>query len=430
MGRTRDPEAGSLERQMTARPSLRASIRTLPRGAWVLFAGTFINRFGSFLSIYLVLYLVGRGYSAAQAGLAVAATGVGAIVANGVGGTLADRFSRRLTIATSMAASAALTVLVPLAPSFPTVLLAVLLVGVAAQMYRPASGAILADMVAPEQRVAAYGVNRFAVNLGFALGPAAAGLLAGYSFLGHRFGLIFAGDALTSLAFAAIALLLLPETSAAAERAARPPGGYGTLLRDAGFLLVLGGGTVSALVYMQSASTFSLQVVARGLPTAAYGALLSLNGLLIILFELPLISVTQRFPPRRVMAVGALLSGLGFALTAVAHSLAALAATVAVWTLGEMISAPVGMAYLAEISPAHLRGRYQAAYGMSFTLSATLGPLAGLLLYGRSPVGLWLACGALGVVAATLILIGRPQSRPAEASAGVALVNPLAEEAV
>src|SRR5437588_545929 len=58
------------ERQMT----LRESVRALPRGAWVLFFGTFLNKFGTFVLPYLAIYLTRRlGYSAAQASLAFAA---------------------------------------------------------------------------------------------------------------------------------------------------------------------------------------------------------------------------------------------------------------------------------------------------------------------------------------------------------------------
>lgn len=54
---------------------LLANLRALPRTAWVLFAGTFINRFGGFVVPFLTLYLTGQGYSTDAAGLAVGAYG-------------------------------------------------------------------------------------------------------------------------------------------------------------------------------------------------------------------------------------------------------------------------------------------------------------------------------------------------------------------
>ena len=36
-------------------PTLRANLRALPPEAWILFAGSFGNRFGSFVLVFLVL---------------------------------------------------------------------------------------------------------------------------------------------------------------------------------------------------------------------------------------------------------------------------------------------------------------------------------------------------------------------------------------
>ncbi len=77
---------------------LRDNVRALPPTAWVLFAGTFLNRFGTFVMPFLVLYLTRQGYSAAQAGLALSAYGIGHLCASFSGGHLADRIGRRSTM--------------------------------------------------------------------------------------------------------------------------------------------------------------------------------------------------------------------------------------------------------------------------------------------------------------------------------------------
>src|SRR5437879_10827246 len=92
-------------------PTLVGSLRALPRAAWVLFAGTFINRFGGFVVPFLTLYLTGQGYSVTAAGLAVSAYGVGNLFALLVGGHLADRLGRRETIVLSMFCAAAVMLL-------------------------------------------------------------------------------------------------------------------------------------------------------------------------------------------------------------------------------------------------------------------------------------------------------------------------------
>ena len=59
--------------------SLRADLRALPRGAWILFFGTFLNRFGTFVMPFLVIYMTRLGFASTQAGLAIGAYGGGTL---------------------------------------------------------------------------------------------------------------------------------------------------------------------------------------------------------------------------------------------------------------------------------------------------------------------------------------------------------------
>jgi MFS family permease len=99
--------------------------------------------------------------------------------------------------------------------------------------------------------------------------------------------------------------------------------------------------------------------------------------------------------------------GLGFALNAIANDRPELALTVLVWTLGEIIYAPVASAYVADIAPEHLRGRYQGAWGFTWGLAFMLGPAIGAAAFAWSSDALWLGCGVLGLLAAVLLLPGR-----------------------
>ena len=102
-------------------PTLLGSLRALPRTAWVLFAGTFINRFGGFVVPFLTLYLTSQGYSLTAAGLAVSAYGAGNLFASLVGGHLADRLGRRETIVLSMFCAAAAMLLLSQAHALPVI---------------------------------------------------------------------------------------------------------------------------------------------------------------------------------------------------------------------------------------------------------------------------------------------------------------------
>ena len=389
--------------------TMRSDLRQMPRPVWFLFAGSFVNRFGSFVLPFLVLYLTKRGYSPAQAGIAISAYGVGSLGAAAVGGHLADRVGRRETIAASMLSSAAVMVALSQAGSLPLILVLTALAGLTSEAYRPASSALLADLVPAGRRVTAFATYRFAINLGFSAGPAVAGLLAERAYV-----LVFLGDAVTSAVFGAMALVLLPATRAAAPAAGsdagRPPGGVRSILADVPFLVFLAASTATAIVYFQQEAALPLQVLADGHSTAIYGSLISLNGLVVTAIELPFSSVTRRYPPRPVIAAGSVLLGIGFGATALVTSAPLLAVTVVVWTLGEIVAAPVSGAYVADISPPHMRGRYAGAWGMTYGLALIVGPALGTAVYAASPGLLWGGCVGLGVLAAALLL--SPAARP------------------
>jgi MFS family permease len=111
------------------------------------------------------------------------------------------------------------------------------------------------------------------------------------------------------------------------------------------------------------------------------------------------------------IALGFFLVGLGFGLTAMAHALPMFLVTVAVWTLGEMIAAPVSYAYVADLAPEHLRGRYQGFYGFAWGLGGVAGPAVGTLLFGLAPMAFWVLCGGLGFASALFALGSRPRKR-------------------
>ena len=376
----------------------------MPRAAWILFGGTFINRFGGFVMVFLVFYLTDRGYSPTEAGLAVSAYGGGALLASATGGLLADRLGRRLTISLSMFGSAAAVMALSQASALWLVILLTGVAGMAAEAYRPAASALLADLVPPERRFTAFALMRLAVNAGFAAGPAVAGLLASESFF-----LLFVGDAATSVAYGVIAFFMLPEGVRSKRQDEVRGEATKAILRDRSFLIFLAASLIAGLVYLQSQATFALHVRGEGFSEAVYGALFSLNGVMIVVLELGIVSVTQRLPATRVMAVGYILVGAGFGLLALAHSLPILILTVVIWTLGEIVGAPVANAYLASLAPPHLRGRYNGAFGLCMSVAFIIAPTLGTWVFERSPTALWVGTAVLGVVSAGLILLAREQ---------------------
>jgi MFS family permease len=390
---------------------MRSEIRALPRGAWILFGETLINRLGTFVVVFLVLWLTQIGWSPGMAGLAVSVYGLGGLVASLAGGWLADRFGRRRTIALSMFSSAAVLLTLPHVREPWAVLTMAGLAGLTSELYRPAANGLLSDLVPAGRRVPGFAVYRLAVNLGHGIGPAIGGFVAERSFVW-----VFTADAATSVAAGIVALVALPE-GRRSTREEEPPGGFRrAVLADRQFLLFLAATLVVTLIAFQSTAGYPLQIRASGLTAAHYGILMSLNGLLVVLFELPLVGITRRFRPRPVMALGVLLTGAGFGMAAWADTFAFFALTVAVWTAGEIVFTPVSAAYVGDVAPESLRGRYYGAYVLVHSLGIVLGPGLGTALYAVSPDGLWAACAALGLVGALLVMAS-PRAEPAGASA-------------
>src|SRR5439155_6990215 len=241
-------------------PSLAASLRALPRAAWILFLGTFLNKFGAFVIPFLALYMTRQGFSTGQAALAIGAYGAGHFVACGLGGYLADRIGRRTTIALWMFSGAIAMVLRSRARSLWSIVLLTALTGLTGGFSRPASSALLADLVPAGQRVTAYAAYRMAFNAGWAFGPATAGFLAGRSYFW-----LFAGDALTSALFGVVALLALPR----GVRGRKDEGSWGeawkAVAQDRQFQQVLLASLAIAVVFFQMSSTYGLHLTQVGL---------------------------------------------------------------------------------------------------------------------------------------------------------------------
>ena len=372
---------------------------------WILCFGSFLNKFGAFVVPFLAIYMTKQGFTLAQAGFAISAYGIGNFVASLLGGFLADTLGRRKTIVLSMFSGAAAMLLLSQVHSLIGIIALSALTGITNELYRPAASALLADLVPNGQRITAFSAYRMAFNAGWAFGPATAGFLADHGYLW-----LFLGDAGTSILFGLVAYFALPRGVRSHERAVPWSEALVTLRRDRRLQRMMLAALSIGLVLFQMSSTFGLHVTHLGFSPATYGALISLNGALVVFCELPLTTITRRFPARPVIATGYLLQGLGFALIAAAHTVPALTLCVVVFTLGEMIASPVGAAYVADLSPPQLRGRYSGAYGLTWALGLIIGPSLGMRLFALGPVVLWVSCGLLGLLAATVILAKSPSA--------------------
>ena len=372
----------------------------LPRTFWVVFVGTLVNRAGTFVEPFLVLYLTTqRGFSPAEAGLVLGVYGVGGLSSQLVGGWLTDHVGRRATLAGSMLAAAASLILLGSATTIGTLGAGALLVGFFGDMYRPAAQALVADVVPPEKRPLAFGYIFWAVNLGFSI----AGLTAG--FLAERgYWRLFVLDAATCVGFAVVILVGVrqdpprPEPDAAAT--GRAPG-FGTALRDRTFLVLMLAWTAQAVAYFQSFLVLPLVVTDAGLPPSAYGLVAAMNGVVIVLLQPFAVRLTAHRDPSRTIAVSLAITALGFWLLTFATTLAAFIACTVVWTLGEIGVSGHAPAIVSDLADPLARGRYMGLFGAAFGVAGLIAPLVGPRTYQYlGAATLWAACAVLFLLAA------------------------------
>ncbi|MFF1868018.1 MDR family MFS transporter [Kitasatospora herbaricolor] len=391
----------------------RETLGGLPRQFWWLWTSTLVNRLGGFVVTFLALYLTAdRGYSAAYAGLVASLFGLGSAVAAIGAGVLTDRVGRRPTLVVAQLGTAVFTAVLGFSDGPVAIAVVAFLVGLFNNASRPAVSAMIADLVPAADRVRAYSLNYWAINIGFGVSAAAAGLIATHGYL-----TLFLLDALSTLLCAVLIFVKIPETrpDAPAARPDEPAVGLATVFRDARFMTVVGLNLLLALVAQQGSTTLAVDMGQAGISSTEYGLVIGLNGLLIVLLQIPVTRLMEGRDRTALLVASALLTGWGFGLTALAGSSAMFfAVTVAVWTIGEIMNAPTMMGLVAELSPAHARGRYQGVYSLSWSLASFLGPaVGGLLLQYAGGGAVWGACAVCGTLAAAgHLVIGRRTSTP------------------
>ncbi|GAA1811724.1 MFS transporter [Luedemannella flava] len=382
----------------------------LPAGFWYLWTGTLINRIGSFVLILLSVYLTHeRHFTPTFAGLVIGLWGAGGALGTLLGGVLADRWGRKPTYLTFLYTSAALMLALGFAQSAPIVAGTVFVLGMAAEGSRPAMSALMIDIVGPHERLRAFSLNYWVINLGFAFSAIAAGALASVDYL-----LIFIGDAATTAAAATVVAIKVRDThrSTRAPRPAAPTPAAGSLFSvftDRVFLGFFACNLLLALVFMQHISTLPLAMAADGLSTGTYGLVIALNGILIVAGQLFVPKLLRHLPRAHALALGAVLVGVGFALTAFAGTAWFYAISVVIWTLGEMADAPSKSALLADLSPSWMRGRYQGASSLAWSMASFGAPIIGAAVQQHlGNATLWLGCLVVSLIVAAGHLLMAP----------------------
>lgn len=380
-----------------------------PRPFWTLVGVTFIDHLGGALLFpFFALYITSRfGVGMTEVGLLFAVFSISSFAGSFLGGALTDRMGRKGMLIFSLVSTSISSVLMGLVNSLSAFFVLALVVGIFTETGGPARQAMVADLLPEEKRAQGYGIIRVVFNLSVTIGPAIGGFMASRSYL-----LLFIADAVISLISAFIVWRAMPETKPEAQPGAPQESigdtfkGYSRVLRDTLFVLFISANVLMVFVYMNMNTTLGVYLRdVHDVIESRYGLILSMNAAMVVLFQFPITRRIEKLPPMMMMALGSALYAVGFAMYGFVSTYTLFLVAMAIITIGEMLTAPVGQALIARFAPEDMRGRYMAIAGFSYGIPYAVGPLfAGLILDNADPRILWWAAGIVGMMAVSMFM--------------------------
>ena len=418
----------------------------LPLMFWGLWVTLLILWMGRFVTSFLSMYLVSDMHvSAGVAGTIVSMYGFGGIFGCLYGGALSDRFGRPAMIVIGNLGSAAMLVLLAFIGNPWIMAIALLAYGAISSMPTPAVAAYVSDVVPFRKQKRAYSLQTWAANFGFAIGPIIANQLVKISY-----ALMFYAEAAV-LVFATILMIVFfkevglgkrprgevapARASQAAESAAgnavehavkqtgesqRPQRfsvwrSYRRACADGALMSMVVLMFLYTLAYYQIVSGLPISMTQIGLGTDEYSSLLTINGGLLCLLQIPAIGLFQRMSNTRVLVLGMSITAVGYAFQIGANSWVAFAIATVLWTLGELGTFPIAATTVANIAPKDVRGTYQGLCNLVWSLSNAFSPLVGgWILNAFGSRVLWICCTVMFVIVAIGFYVTRgPRERAA-----------------
>lgn len=383
-----------------------AQIRNLSKPMWVLFWATLVNRMGTmvvpFLLIYLTKYL---HVPPEKAALIFWVYGATALFLSPNFGWLADRFGAEKVMVVSLISFSVVLFAFSFVQNFTQAMIGSFFLAATGEAFRPAAMSSIAEYATAEQRKVALAFNRLAINLGMSLGPLVGGLI-----VVHSYPALFWIDGVTSLLAASILIIFLwPETKLMrenAEKPARERGAFKQVLADRTFLYFALSLIPVSMVFFQHESSLSIYMTHHlGLKESWYGFVFTINTILIILFEIPLNFYTSHWSHRKSLSLGCLFFAVGFGCTLFADTAVKIMMTVAIWTVGEMILFPAMANYVSELAPRGRQGLYMGVYSMAFSIAFIVGPWLGTTVLSKfGTTSLWTGCFIFAALSSLMML--------------------------
>jgi MFS family permease len=391
-------------------PRAAKALSRFDRRVWLLLFAMLAFRFGHglyfpFSSIYFHNVL---GIPLSLVGIGLAVLAAASVLSGLVAGPLIDRYGRKPVMLTALTGSSASFFAFSLVGGFAGYLAVSAAHGLVGwSMFEASRNAMVADVTPLGMRSRAYGLVRVGGNVGWALGPMVAGLVsaaAGSS--GGVYPSLFIGTSVLTALVALVLALTISESRPLLQEPAESgetPGRLRAALSDGPFLVLLGAGVLLYYIFTQDWQT--LPIYAKNFVEVAdwqIGVFLGANGLMVILFQLPVAYLIDRGSRAVALLAGAVLFAASSATLLLSESfLGIFVAFVLFFTLAEMVLEVAGASLAAELAPARLLGTYLALFGTCFGVAHGFSPIvAGALLEARLPALIWTIQLAAAAVAA------------------------------
>lgn len=393
-----------------------------PPAFYILMLGLLFSSIGwgivfPFLSVFLRLKL---NVSMGAVGTVIAVFSAGNIIGQYISGHLTDRVGRRpVILVTSFMHGVGMLLFIP-GTTVAYYYIVGFITGLFDSSIRPAINAMVADIIPVRERNDAYSAMRIVHNLGVVIGPAFGGFLAHQSY-----ALLFSVAAVFLFIFFTIAALFLKETYRPEKHETAAKEGYRVVLKDRLFMVFLLATVLVALATAQLVTVYPVYLKeVGGFDERFFGYLISLNALMVVLFQLPISTRVKKFDMMSVMFVGSFLFGISYLFWVNASETIFHIIGIVVFTIGEMLISPVQITAVSVMAPSEHRGKYMSAFSQTFNgIAMFLAPPLGGWLYDRFTRLIWPFCFLITLTGAVVYLLLKSRH------SYVALKQKLAEEA-
>lgn len=346
----------------------------LPTSIWILAITQLINRAGAMVVFFLAIYLkMGLGFDLNQVGWAMAIYGVGSITGVKTGGYLTDRIGFRTVMILSLLIGAICFVSVSFITSFYQLLPGLFFMAFTSEAYRPANMAAVSLYSTSQNYLKAITLNRLAINLGFSIGPALGGLLAT---LNYQY--IFWADAGSSIVAATMVYLFLKQRPPAhSEELETSSETSKSPYRDQLFLWFLPMVSLYSIAFLQLFTTMTIYYEEhQHFTKIQIGQLLALNGGIVALFEMFLISkIGKRGKPMQFIASGTIMLMLCYASLHIANGFGWMIFITVLASVSEMLAMPFMNTFMNDRSSSKTKGQYSSLYIIAWSLAHIVTPL-------------------------------------------------------